>query len=68
MVPAGETCTIRNAPRPEVTPGVVTLGQAARNEVQAFGRTWNWTNRSSKHIAFDMRGPAAFTWRKPLEP
>jgi hypothetical protein len=68
MVPENATCRIYNAPRPEVTPGHITLGQAARNIVTgAFGRNWNWSKRSSKHIAFDLRGPVAFTWRKPLQ-
>ncbi len=45
-----------------------TVGQAARNIVTGvFGRTWDWSKRSSKHIAFDLRGPEAFTWRKPLK-
>jgi hypothetical protein len=67
MVPQGQVCTIINAPRPEVTPGHVTLGQALRNRVDAFGRRWNWAEHSAKHIPFDMRGPGSFTWRKPLE-
>jgi len=65
-VPEDDTCRIYNAPRPEVTPGHITLGQAVRNIVTgAFGRNWDWSQRSSKHIAFDLRGPEAFTWRKP---
>lgn len=68
MVPPGDTCRIYNAPRPEVVPGHLTLGEAKRNAVTgAFGRTWDWTGRSSKHIAFDLRGPQTFTWRKPLK-
>ena len=68
MVPENDTCRIYNAPRPEVTPGHITLGQAARNIVTgAFGRAWDWSKRSSKHIAFELRGPVAFTWRKPLQ-
>ena len=68
MVPDGDTCRIYNAPRPEVTPGHLTLGHAIKNVVTgAFGRTFNWTGRSSKHIAFDLRGPKTFTWRKPLQ-
>src|SRR3546814_18994515 len=55
---------IRNAPRPEVTPGDVTLGDAVKNEVTAFGRTWSWPGHSAKHIPFEMRGPGAFTWRR----
>ena len=67
MVPENDTCRIYNAPRPEVTPGHLTVGQAVRNLVTgAFGRRWDWSRRSSKHIAFDLRGPEAFSWRKPL--
>ncbi len=67
MVPAGDTCRIYNAPRPEVTPGYLTVGQAARNIVTGvFGRKWDWSKRSSKHIEFDLRGPDPFTWREPL--
>ena len=68
MVPDGDTCRIYNAPRPEMTPGHLTLGQAFKNVVTgAFGRTFNWTGKSSKHIAFDTRGPQAFTWRRSLQ-
>lgn len=68
MVPENDTCRIYNAPRPEVTPGYLTLGQAARNIVTgAFGRKWDWSKRSSKRIAFDLRGPEAFSWRQPLK-
>jgi hypothetical protein len=67
MVPENDTCRIYNAPRPEVTPGFITVGQAKRNVITGpFGRHWDWTMRSSKHIAFDLRGPQLFTWRKPL--
>jgi hypothetical protein len=67
MVPEGDTCRIYNAPRPEVVPGFLTVGQAKRNVVTgAFGRKWDWSQRSSKHIAFDLRGPKAFTWRQSL--
>ena len=55
-------------PRPEVVPGFLTVGQARRNIVTgAFGRTFNWSERSSKHIAFDLRGPKSFSWRKSLK-
>ena len=68
MVPEGDTCRIYNAPRPEVVPGHLTLGEAKRNVVTgAFGRKWDWSGRSSKHIEFDLRGPHTFTWRKPLK-
>jgi hypothetical protein len=67
MVPEGDTCRLYNAPRPEVVPGFITVGQAKRNVVTgAFGRNWDLSQRSAKHIAFDLRGPTAFTWRKPF--
>jgi hypothetical protein len=66
MVPDGQVCTIINAPRPEVTPGNITLGHALKNEVSAFGKRWSWPNYSAKHIPFDLRGPGTFTWRRPL--
>ena len=67
MGPDGDTSRVKNAARAEVTPGHLTLGQAVKNVVTgAFGRVFDWTGRSSKHIAFDLRAPQAFTWRKPL--
>jgi hypothetical protein len=67
MVPDGDTCRIYNAPRPEVVPGFLTVGTAHKNVVTGvFGRNWDWSARSSKHIAFDLRGPQAFSWRKAL--
>ncbi|HVM78237.1 MAG TPA: DUF1326 domain-containing protein [Stellaceae bacterium] len=67
MVPEGDTCRIYNAPRPEVVPGHITLGHAKKNRVTGpFGRNWDLAGRSAKHIAFDLRGPEAFTWKKPL--
>jgi hypothetical protein len=68
MVPPNDTCRIYNAPRPEVVPGFLTVGEAKRNLVTgAFGRSWDWSMRSSKHIAFDLRGPKTFSWRQPLK-
>jgi hypothetical protein len=68
MVPENDTCRIYNAPRPEVVPGFLTVGQARRNVVTgAFGRSWDWSQRSSKHISFDLRGPRTFSWRQPLK-
>jgi hypothetical protein len=68
MVPENDTCRIYNAPRPEVVPGFLTVGQARRNVVTgAFGRKWDWSQRSSKHIAFDLRGPKSFSWRQSLQ-
>jgi hypothetical protein len=67
MVPEDDTCRIYNAPRPEVVPGFITVGRARRNLVTgAFGRRWDLSQRSAKHIAFDLRGPKPFTWRRPL--
>lgn len=66
MVGPGKVCKITNAPRPEVTPGDITVGQARRNILNAFGFKWDWANYSAKHIPFDLTGPKAFSWRKPL--
>jgi hypothetical protein len=67
MVPGNDTCRIYNAPRPEVTPGFLTVGQTTRNILTGlFGRNWDWSGRSSKHIAFELHGPDPFSWRKPL--
>ncbi|MBH61635.1 MAG: hypothetical protein CL569_04135 [Alphaproteobacteria bacterium] len=64
LVPDGEACRITNAPRPEVVPGIVTIGQAIRNVITGpFGRDWDWTGRSAKHIPFDLSGPDNFTWK-----
>ena len=68
MVPEGDTCRIYNAPRPEVVPGFLTVGTAHKNKVTgAFGRVFDWGGRSSKHIAFDLRGPKTFSWRTSLQ-
>jgi hypothetical protein len=68
MVPSNDTCRIYNAPRREVVPGFLTVGEAKRNVVTgAFGRNWDWSMRSSKHIEFDLRGPKTFSWRQPLK-
>ncbi len=67
MVPEYETCRIYNAPRPDTTPGHITVGQALRNVVKGvFGRVWDWSGRSSKHIEFDLRGPDPYAWRTPV--
>lgn len=68
MVPENDTCRIYNAPRPEVVPGFITLGHAKRNVITGpFGRTWDWSEKSAKHIGFDLRGPKTFSWRQPLK-
>ena len=57
MVPPNDTCRIYNAPRPEVVPGFLTVGEAKHNVVTgAFGRGWDWSMRSSKHIASTCEG------------
>ena len=65
MVPDGKVCKISNAPRPEVGPGDITVGQAKRNLFQGFGLKWDWSSLSAKHIPFEHTGPGKFTWRKP---
>lgn len=64
LVPEGEACRIHNPPRPEVVPGIVTVGHALRNIITGpFGRDWDWTGRSAKHIGFDLSGPDDFSWK-----
>ena len=67
MVPNAQVCKISNAPRPEVGPGDITVGQARKNVLDAFGFKWDWSNYSAKHIPFEHKGPGAFTWRRPLD-
>jgi hypothetical protein len=56
--PPGGRVQLHNAPGSEVGPGqVVTWGRTVDNEVEAFGRKWNWSGQSSKHIPFDWSGP-----------
>ena len=43
----------------EVGPGqVATWGKTVDNQVDAYGFQWDWTSQSSKHIPFDLSGPA----------
>lgn len=52
--------TVHNAPGAEVGPGqVATYAVASEDEVNAFGLTWSWPGRSSKHFRFDWSGPDA---------
>ena len=67
MVPDAKVCKISNAPRPEVGPGDITVGQARRNILDAFGFKWDWSSHSAKHIPFEHKGPGAFTWRRPFD-
>lgn len=54
----GERVQVHNPPGAEVGPGAIaTQGKATANRVEAFGFLWDWTGRSSKHMAFDWSGP-----------
>jgi hypothetical protein len=54
----GKRTEVHDPPGSEVGPGsVATYGTATADEVDAFGLTWNWNGRSSKHMAFDWSGP-----------
>jgi len=56
--PPGKRVQLYNAPGSEVGPGqIMTWGKAVENEVNAFGRKWNWAGKSSKHVPFDWTGP-----------
>ena len=60
MTPTGKRVQTFNAPGSEMGPGTVaTWGRATADRVQAFGFTWEWAGRSSKHIPFDWSGPGA---------
>jgi hypothetical protein len=67
MVPDGKVCKISNAPRPEVGPGDITVGQAKKNVFEGFGLKWDWSSLSAKHIPFEHIGPGKFTWQKPWD-
>jgi len=55
----GTRCQMYNLPGSEVGPpdGPATWGSATRNTVSAFGYTWDWAGKSSKHIPFHWSGP-----------
>lgn len=58
MTPPGKRVQTLNAPGSETGPGTVaTWGRATADSVKAFGFTWEWPGRSSKHIPFDWSGP-----------
>jgi hypothetical protein len=58
MTPKGKLVQTLNPPGSEVGPGgVATWGKATADEVDALGFKWDWAGRSSKHIAFDWKGP-----------
>jgi hypothetical protein len=54
----GKLVQMHNVPGSEVGPGqVLTWGTSVENEANAFGLTWNWAGKSSKHMPFDWTGP-----------
>lgn len=56
--PAGQRVQTLNPPGSEVGPGgAATWGKATADRVDAFGLTWEWDGKSSKHIPFDWSGP-----------
>lgn len=56
--PEGARVEVRNLPGSETGPGqVATWGRTLANRVDAYGFTWDWGGRSSKHITFDWSGP-----------
>jgi hypothetical protein len=56
--PPGQRVQTINPPGSEVGPGgVATWGKATANRADAFGFTFEWGGRSSKHIPFDWSGP-----------
>jgi hypothetical protein len=56
--PPGQRVQVHNAPGAEVGPGqVATWGVASADRAEAFGWSWDWAGRSSKHFPFDWSGP-----------
>ncbi|MDI3341854.1 MAG: DUF1326 domain-containing protein [Sphaerobacter sp.] len=56
--PPGKRVQLVNPPGSEVGPGqIATWGKATADWVDAFGFTWDWAGKSSKHIPFDWSGP-----------
>lgn len=56
--PPGERVQTLNPPGSEVGPGgAATWGTATADRADAFGFTWEWDGKSSKHIPFDWSGP-----------
>ncbi|MEV0531010.1 DUF1326 domain-containing protein [Kitasatospora sp. NPDC050463] len=57
--PEGARVQVHNAPGAEVGPGqIATWGRATVDHVDAFGFSWDWAGRSSKHFPFDWSGPS----------
>lgn len=56
--PPGARVQVHNAPGAEVGPGqVATWGRATADRADAFGWSFDWAGRSSKHFPFDWSGP-----------
>jgi hypothetical protein len=56
--PQGQRVQTLNPPGSEVGPGgPATWGTATADRVDAFGLTFEWPGRSSKHIPFEWSGP-----------
>lgn len=52
---SGGNAEVTNIPASEAGPnsGPTTYGIATKNEVDAYGYTWDWAGRSAKHIPFE---------------
>lgn len=58
--PPGARVQTLNPPGSEVGPGgAATWGTATTDQANAFGFSWQWDGKSSKHIPFDWSGPDA---------
>jgi hypothetical protein len=56
--PEGARVQVLNSPGSEVGPGqVATWGVATADRANAFGFSFDWAGRSSKHFPFDFSGP-----------
>ncbi|MFE9105576.1 DUF1326 domain-containing protein [Actinomadura geliboluensis] len=56
--PEGARVQTLNPPGAETGPGqVATWGRAITDRADAYGFSWEWDGRSSKHIPFDWTGP-----------
>jgi hypothetical protein len=57
--PPGERVQLHNPPGSEVGPSgtVATWGRATADRAEAFGWSFEWDGKSSKHLPFDWTGP-----------
>jgi hypothetical protein len=54
----GQRVQVHNPPGAEVGPGqIATWGVATADRADAFGFSFDWAGRSSKHFPFDWTGP-----------